>query len=413
MLTECPSCQTVFRVTGAILKMGHGQVRCGKCRTQFDALESLLDEEEEPAAQKTAATTAGEEIEHDVDRELDSDDHAVEEPAEEAPAIVASEPAAAEEITLEGSRIEISGTYRVPTDAFAAEGAAAPEQIIHEHHVIERDESALAAEDEAGDDSEAEVIEITVDARDLGDGEPVAEAAHHLLPEEPIVATPDAAPPVSDKPQPLAQRIWKRAGKDSARRAEHRKIAEELEALTEGREGALPTGGIAWRVASVALVLALLAQMVHHNRESLARNPTFGTATARIYGALGLTLAPWDINAYELQQWGVIPYGGVRDALRVRASVTNRAAFAQPFPLIKIVLEDRWGSPVAMRTFQPAEYLPTNLSADRMMAPNQRANAEVVIMDPGVDAVGFKIHQCLPQEKGVLCFDDLPAGAAR
>jgi predicted Zn finger-like uncharacterized protein len=58
MLTECPSCLTVFRVTGAILKMGHGQVRCGKCRTQFDALDSLLDEEESPGEASAAREAA-------------------------------------------------------------------------------------------------------------------------------------------------------------------------------------------------------------------------------------------------------------------------------------------------------------------------------------------------------------------
>ena len=44
MLTQCPNCQTTFRVTSEILRVADGQVRCGRCQTQFDALERLLDE---------------------------------------------------------------------------------------------------------------------------------------------------------------------------------------------------------------------------------------------------------------------------------------------------------------------------------------------------------------------------------
>ena len=44
MLTQCPNCQTTFRVTSEILRVAEGQVRCGRCQTQFDALERLIDE---------------------------------------------------------------------------------------------------------------------------------------------------------------------------------------------------------------------------------------------------------------------------------------------------------------------------------------------------------------------------------
>lgn len=43
MLTRCPSCTTVFRVTADQLKAKQATVRCGKCRQVFNALDSLLD----------------------------------------------------------------------------------------------------------------------------------------------------------------------------------------------------------------------------------------------------------------------------------------------------------------------------------------------------------------------------------
>lgn len=46
MKTRCPGCETIFRVTPAQLKARAGKVRCGQCQSVFDALDSLLDENE-------------------------------------------------------------------------------------------------------------------------------------------------------------------------------------------------------------------------------------------------------------------------------------------------------------------------------------------------------------------------------
>lgn len=48
MLTRCPSCATVFRVTALQLKAKQAMVRCGKCRHVFNALDSLLDAPQPP-----------------------------------------------------------------------------------------------------------------------------------------------------------------------------------------------------------------------------------------------------------------------------------------------------------------------------------------------------------------------------
>src|SRR5438445_10483022 len=38
MVTRCPACATAFRVTEPQLRARAGQVRCGRCGAQFDAL---------------------------------------------------------------------------------------------------------------------------------------------------------------------------------------------------------------------------------------------------------------------------------------------------------------------------------------------------------------------------------------
>ena len=44
MFTQCPQCQTVFRVTVAMLKAAQGRVRCGRCSHVFNALTFLIDQ---------------------------------------------------------------------------------------------------------------------------------------------------------------------------------------------------------------------------------------------------------------------------------------------------------------------------------------------------------------------------------
>ena len=94
--------------------------------------------------------------------------------------------------------------------------------------------------------------------------------------------------------------------------------------------------------------------------------------------------------------------------LKVRASLKNVASFAQPYPLLKLVLEDRWGERVREREFEPAEYLDPATAPDRLLAPAQQATATISIVDPGPDAEGFRFDVCLRGSRGIVCAADVP-----
>ena len=154
MLTQCPNCQTVFRVTSAILRAAHGQVRCGRCHTQFDAIEKLLDVEE-PTDEGAAAAQ--------------SDDDATGE--------YAAENVSHEDIVLEGNRIEISGVYRQADNAPEAEAAHA-RTVIEEFNIgTEEWENPFDEPERTSpvmDDIEADDIEVELET-ELEDVEQVLE----------------------------------------------------------------------------------------------------------------------------------------------------------------------------------------------------------------------------------------------
>jgi hypothetical protein len=157
------------------------------------------------------------------------------------------------------------------------------------------------------------------------------------------------------------------------------------------------------------LALLLFVQVIHNYRSTLARHPRLGAPLQSIYGAFGLTLRPdWNLHAYEVQQWGIVSDPATPGTLKVRASVKNLAQFAQPYPLLKLVLEDRWGEQVRAREFEPTEYLDAMTAPDRLLAPAQQAGATIAIVDPGPDAEGFRFDVCLRGVRGPVCAADVP-----
>ena len=49
VLTKCPQCETVFRVSAEQLRAAGGWVRCGRCATEFNAVAKLTDSREDRA----------------------------------------------------------------------------------------------------------------------------------------------------------------------------------------------------------------------------------------------------------------------------------------------------------------------------------------------------------------------------
>jgi len=158
----------------------------------------------------------------------------------------------------------------------------------------------------------------------------------------------------------------------------------------------------------VALVLALILQVLHHNRQRLVLNPSVGPMVSTVYGWFGATLTPlWDLTAYTVKQLGAEAEGSEGSRLRVRLSVQNDSDRVQPLPLLRLTLQDRFGQAVATRDLEPREYLPARAGELRLLEPDQRIDAELHVIDPGKAAIGFEIDACLRSESGTIgCAND-------
>ncbi len=162
-----------------------------------------------------------------------------------------------------------------------------------------------------------------------------------------------------------------------------------------------------WAIGGLVLALALVAQLTHFYRQELVRDPNIGPILRGIYNWIGVPLAPhWDLDAFEVRQWGADDAGSDAGQLTVRASIRNRATFAQPLPLLRLEFEDRFGEALASRDFEPREYLKDPHQATRLLAPNAATEAELVIAGMSKEAVGggYRLDVCMRDDKlGIRC----------
>lgn len=438
MLTQCPSCLTTFRITSEILRVADGQVRCGRCQTQFDARQRLIEE-----------TDAGEVHTGRFLRPSSAP------PPAAAPAGI-DDPAPGEDITLEGDHIEISGRYRA-ADAGGGEPQMREEIIDEWAEIEDLDTTEVAARDDidtqdgqADADSSGKTGQLDpVDAIEqivaIDDEEPDAgrppEALRLSEPDldqdvdsliiEPAIESridlPVDGPALEseaidrqreqqlnvgafDEREPELQHVSALAPQESTR-------ALDVEAAEPGAEEDLDLlpprvrqpAPLIWKLLAVPLVLLLGAQLIHHHRATLALHPRIGPTLLSAYDALGLSIRPdWNLHAYEILQWHVAADPAAPGTLKVRASIKNGAQYAQPYPLLRLVLEDRWGEQVRAREFTPAQYLDGATAARPLLEPAQLANATVSIVDPGPDAEGFRFDVCLNGAHGPVCAADVP-----
>jgi Protein of unknown function (DUF3426) len=171
---------------------------------------------------------------------------------------------------------------------------------------------------------------------------------------------------------------------------------------------------VPWLIAVIASALLLIVQIVHQNREWLGAHTPLGGTLRALYSTMGAPVSPpANLTAYQLRQWGVTGEPSAEGTLRVRASILNIAAQLEPYPLLRVTLANRFGGSIGTRDFEPFEYLGRPIA--KLLAPGERVDATMDILDPGKSAEGFEIDVCLRgADKKISCANDAaPAQAKR
>ncbi len=446
MFTQCFKCETVFRLSADSLRTAGGQVRCGRCGEIFNALARL--------AEDASVFTSGEsplELESRADRILRSEpepiasgesknldeleqsgpQHAVllwQTPAvpaiPEKPSRGDDAPSESEEMSMEftlppgeldrifviskpGSRQPLNFKARVKPEA-----RSLPEQVPRLDLPVHPELAALS----------------TPPALPIAPSHPLA-TAHPLAPAHPErrarprdapaktpQRAPDAVTPGALANAPVARTTGFEVSENIrrevvegitlARSSAAKKSAKAMDSAP--RSGTRDRGIMsAWILGAFVLGLLLVAQLVHQNRAYLAASDSFGDALRTVYSEFGATLPPpAHLAAYQLRQWGVTGDPGNNNTLRVRASILNTESKFQPYPLLHVSLANRFGGLLGIRNFEAYEYLGKKTAP--LLAPGERVDAVLDILDPGRSAEGFEVDVCLRGiDERISCANDI------
>jgi predicted Zn finger-like uncharacterized protein len=392
VFTQCSKCETVFRLSAEVLRAAGGQVRCGKCGEVFNALAHL--------AEDASAFVTGEsafELESRADRILQT-------PVAAPPSRPA--PQGSEDFVPPGVEIARLQILDWSGDELLDAGAAAPEDLAPEVLGETSMEFTLPP---------GELDRIFVESKTRKRAPQEQDAAAEPVPQQ-QAAQPDEDSDVLLDVEVISDNRTAASGgfevSEVVRREMLLGLEPPLQPLGPTRQP-LDRSFIVWLTAAVACALLLGAQIVHQNREWLSVHAPFSTALRNVYSKLGAAIPqPANLSDYQLRQWGVTGDPAADGTLRVRASILNTAAQPEPYPLLRVTLANRFGSSIGSRDFEPAEYVGKPLT--RLLAPGERVDATMDILDPGKSAEGFEIDVCLRSaDKKISCANDAAAPQAK
>lgn len=146
-----------------------------------------------------------------------------------------------------------------------------------------------------------------------------------------------------------------------------------------------------WVVACLVLALLLLLQLGWVQRRVLLTDPTAGPWLRRAWTMTGLRLPLLAAPArLALTARDVEPNPQHPGSLLVSARVRNEAPFAQPFPIVTLMLSDRQGRTLAVRRLRPEAYLADPSVQRRGLAAGATASLLIDMADPGGQVSSFE-----------------------
>ncbi|VVM98082.1 hypothetical protein PS647_03179 [Pseudomonas fluorescens] len=412
-VTQCPHCQTSFRVSHAQLSVARGVVRCGSCLQVFNAARQLLEQagKEAPVATPLPPVQP-------------------EEPLEPSP------PRAISQKQWSATELDLDSLDLDEELARLEQREIQPATELGRH----RDDSLSARRDSAGQDDE-EPWSDSLFSASAADRAPVDEPLDSLETPEPTVETSKTSrtePSLSlepvdldDESQPPHLRLHdpldaplnheRLSAVDESEiddnlpsieplrkrreRSEPGVRAEALQDLTDDplqldwQKRRSPWGRrLLWLLLVLIAAGALAGQYIAYHFDELARQDQYRPWFQQLCPQIGCTVpSKVDIAKIKSSNLVVRSHPEFNGALVVDAIIYNRAPFSQPFPLLELRFADLNGHLIASRRFKPGEYLNGDLEGMAEMPPQTPIHIALDILDPGAKAVNYSLSFHSPE----------------
>ncbi|WPN30761.1 DUF3426 domain-containing protein [Pseudomonas sp. P5_109] len=409
-VTQCPHCQTSFRVSHAQLSVARGVVRCGSCLQVFNAAKQLLEQAGKEPVAPTAPVIA-------------------ETPDPAEPRAISQKQWSATELDLDSLDLD-------EELARLEQREIQPTTELGRH----RDDSLSARRDSTGQDDEEQWSD-SLFSESAADRAQVDEPLDSLESPEPSTEPGKASrtePSLSlepvdldDEPQPPQLRLHDpldaplhheslSAADESEidddlpsieplrkrrERSEQGVRAEVLQDLTDDplqldwQKRRSPWGRrLLWLLLVLIAAGALAGQYIAYHFDELARQDQYRPWFQQLCPQIGCTVpSKVDIAKIKSSNLVVRSHPEFNGALVVDAIIYNRAPFSQPFPLLELRFADLNGHLIASRRFKPGEYLNGDLEGMAEMPPQTPIHIALDILDPGAKAVNYSLSFHSPE----------------
>jgi len=409
-VTQCPHCQTSFRVSHAQLSVARGVVRCGSCLQVFNAARQLLEQ----ASKESPVTTPVQ----------------PEEPLEPSP------PRATSQKQWSATELDLDSLDLDEELARLEQREIQPTTELGRH----RDDSLSARRDSTGQDDEepwsdslfsesaADRAQLDEPLDSLETPEPTVEPSKASRTEpslslEPVDLDEESQPPHLRLHDPLdAPLNHERLSAADEReiddnlpsieplrkrreRSEPGVRAEVLQDLTDDplqldwQKRRSPWGRrLFWLLLVLIAAGALAGQYIAYHFDELARQDQYRPWFQQLCPQIGCTVpSKVDIAKIKSSNLVVRSHPEFNGALVVDAIIYNRAPFSQPFPLLELRFADLNGHLIASRRFKPGEYLNGDLEGMAEMPPQTPIHIALDILDPGAKAVNYSLSFHSPE----------------
>lgn len=400
-VTQCPHCQTSFRVSHAQLSVARGVVRCGSCLQVFNAAKQLL---EQRGAKETVQPVAPAIVEPPVQRaisqkqwsaaEMDLDSLDLDEELarlEQREIQPTTEFGQHRENGLSARRDSVEHDDEPWSDSLFSESAADRAQAVEAEPRETQPAPGKHSRTEPSFSLEPVDLDDEPQVPQLRLNDPLDTPLHH----DRLSATDapdDDLPPIA----PLRKRH---------ERSESTERADALQDLTDDplqldwQKRRSPWGRrLFWLLLVLIGAGALAGQYIAYHFDELARQDQYRPWFQQLCPQVGCTVpSKVDIAKIKSSNLVVRSHPDFNGALVVDAIIYNRAPFSQPFPLLELRFADLNGHLIASRRFKPGEYLNGDLEGLAEMPPQTPIHIALDILDPGSKAVNYSLSFHSPE----------------
>jgi predicted Zn finger-like uncharacterized protein len=366
LATQCPHCQTTFRVAHDQLKLRAGLVRCGSCKQIFNGIENLLRSEEQEQANAPA-------------------------PIPQASGAVESTPPQ----PFDSGAAQTS--FDPPTNNSTDDTpsiAQRSEPLDGESTAPEAFDSSESTVRPASDDPllRMTLMDFTYAPAKQGAGKSTATQADAPLETDRLEQTIDD----------LQSKPWRDAHAEDG-------DADELDRAEEFEEPSFVLQGrrrqrlgralhAIMAIGSGALLVGLLAQGGYVFRDQIAAwfpqsKPVLSEICARLDCQLGL---PAQIESVSIESNELQTIAADNNTFTLSVLLRNHGAVAQAWPHIELTLNDTNEQAIARKVFQPRDYLASMQEAGKGFGPKSEQPVKIHFALSQLKASGYRVYLFYP-----------------